>query len=118
MLPVPDTLRHFHASPRSVVNWLVLAAALDSEQVGPRRTLAMPGLSATVGEQIEALGRVAGARAVDLIRREPDHSVMAIVETWAPAVEFTQAASLGFTAEKSFDEIIQIHIEDELGGSL
>src|SRR6476661_10902414 len=36
VLPVPDTLRHFHASPRSVVNWLVQAAVLESEQVGPR----------------------------------------------------------------------------------
>jgi UDP-glucose 4-epimerase len=32
-------------------------------------------------------------------------------------VDFTRAARLGFTAESSFDEIIQIHIEDELGGS-
>ena len=118
VLPVPDTLRHFHASPRSVVNWLVQAAALDGEQVGPRRTLAMPGLSATVGEQIEALGRVAGEKAVKLIRREPDEAIMAIVGTWAPAVEFTRAASLGFAAESSFDEIIKIHIEDELGGSI
>jgi nucleoside-diphosphate-sugar epimerase len=118
VLPVPDTLRHFHASPRSVVKWLVQAAALDSEQIGPRRTLAMPGLSATVGEQIEALGRVAGEKAVKLIRREPDEAIMAIVGTWAPAVEFTRAASLGFAAESSFDEIIQIHIEDELGGSI
>ena len=118
VLPVPDTLRHFHASPRSVVNWLVQASALDGEQVGPRRTLAMPGLSATVGEQIEALGRVAGEKAVKLIRREPDEAIMAIVGTWAPAVEFSRAASLGFAAESSFDEIIQIHIEDELGGSI
>jgi nucleoside-diphosphate-sugar epimerase len=118
VLPVPDTLRHFHASPRSVVNWLVQASALDGERVGPRRTLAMPGLSATVGEQIEALGRVAGEKAVKLIRREPDEAIMAIVGTWAEAVDFTRAARLGFTAESSFDEIIQIHIEDELGGSI
>ena len=118
VLPVPDTLRHFHASPRSVVNWLVQATTLDGEQVGPRRTLAMPGLSATVGEQIEALGRVAGDKAVKLIRREPDPAIMAIVGTWAPAVEFTRAASLGFAAESSFDEIIRVHIEDELSSSL
>ena len=78
----------------------------------------MPGLSATVGEQIEALHRVAGEQAVRLIRREPDESIIRIVETWAPAVEATRALRLGFAAETSFDEIIRVHIDDELGGSL
>ena len=118
VLPVPETVRHWHASPRSAVEFLVRAAALDGQDVGPRRTLSMPGLSATVGEQIEALRRIAGERAVRLIRREPDESIMRIVETWAPALDATRARRLGFTAETSFDEIIRVHIEDELGGSL
>ena len=70
------------------------------------------------GEQIEALRRVAGEQAVRLIRREPDESIMRIVESWAPALEATRALRLGFAAESSFDEIIRVHIEDELGGSL
>jgi D-erythronate 2-dehydrogenase len=118
VLPVPETVRHWHASPRSAVEFLVRAASLDGDQVGPRRTLSMPGLSATVGEQIEALRRVAGEKAVALIRREPDPAVLRIVETWAPALEASRAERLGFTAESSFEEIIRVHIEDELGGSL
>jgi len=118
VLPVPDTVRHWHASPRSAVEFLIRAATLDGQDVGPRRTLSMPGLSATVAEQIEALRRVAGDRAVRLIRREPDESIMRIVETWAPALDASRARRLGFTAETSFDEIIGVHIEDELGGSI
>ena len=118
ILPVPETVRHWHASPRSAVEFLIRAATLDGEDVGPRRTLSMPGLSATVGEQIEALRRVAGERAVRLIRREPDESVMRVVQTWAAAVDATRALRLGFAAEGSFDEIIRVHIDDELGGSL
>jgi D-erythronate 2-dehydrogenase len=117
VLPVPDTVRHWHASPRAAVEFLVRGAVLDGEQVGPRRTLSMPGLSATVAEQIEALRRVAGEQAVRLIRREPDESIIRMVESWAPALEATRALQLGFTAESSFDEIIKVHIEDELGGS-
>ncbi len=117
VLPVPESVRHWHASPRSAVEFLVRAATLDSRDVGPRRTLSMPGLSATVGEQIEALRRVAGEQAVRLIRHEPDESIMRIVGTWAPALEATRATRLGFRAESSFDEIIRVHIEDELGGS-
>jgi len=118
VLPVPGTVRHWHASPRSAVEFLIRAATLDGRDVGPRRTLSMPGLSATVAEQIEALRRVAGDRAVRLIRREPDESIMRIVETWAPALDASRARRLGFTAETSFDQIIRVHIEDELGGSL
>jgi nucleoside-diphosphate-sugar epimerase len=118
VLPVPETVRHWFASPRSAVEFLLRAATLDSQDVGPRRTLSMPGLSATVGEQIEALRRVAGEQAIRLIRREPDESIMQMVRTWAPALEATRAVRLGFTAESSFDDIIRVHIEDELGGSL
>ena len=116
VLPVPDTVRHWHASPRSAVEFLIRAATLDGQDVGPRRTLSMPGLSATVAEQIEALRRVAGDRAVRLIRREPDESIMRIVETWAPALDASRAGRLGFTAETSFDEIIRVHMDEDLGG--
>ncbi|MDP3340580.1 D-erythronate dehydrogenase [Frigidibacter sp.] len=118
VLPVPDTVRHWHVSPRSAVGFLLHAATLDVEGVGPRRNLSMPGLSATVGEQIEALRRVAGDKAVALIRREPDAMITRMCDGWAPGFEATRALALGFTAESSFDEIIRVHIEDELGGAL
>jgi D-erythronate 2-dehydrogenase len=118
VLPVPETVRHWHASPRSAVEFLIRAATLDAADLGPRRTLSMPGLSATVADQIDALRRIAGDRAVRLIRREPDESIMRIVGTWAAALDAARATRLGFTAESSFDEIIRVHIEDELGGSL
>ena len=118
ILPVTEDVRHWHASPRSAVGFLIHGANMDLEQVGPRRNLSMPGLSATVGEQIEALRRVAGDKAVKLIRHEPDEMIMRICAGWAPGFEATRARALGFTAESSFDEIIKVHIEDELGGKL
>jgi nucleoside-diphosphate-sugar epimerase len=118
ILPVSDDVRHWHTSPRSAVGFLIHGATIDLDTVGPRRALSMPGLSATVGEQIEALRRVAGDKAVALIRREPDEMIIKMVAGWAPGFEATRAKALGFTAETSFDEIIRVHIEDELGGKL
>lgn len=118
VLPVPEDVRHWHASPRSAVGFLRHAATLDLARVGPRRNLTMPGVSVTVGEQIEALRRVAGEKAVRLIRREPDPAITEIVRGWAPGFAATRARELGFVAESSFDEIIRAHIEDELGGRL
>ena len=116
VLPVADTVRHTHASPRAAVGFLLHAAGLTREQLGPRINLSMPGVSCTVGEQIEALSRVAGPKVAARIRREPDELVMRIVGGWAERVDATRARELGFTAEASFDDIIRAHIEDELGG--
>ena len=117
VLPVPDTVRHWHASPRSAVRFCLQAATIDSDSIGPRRTLSMPGLSATVGEQIDALRRVAGERAVRLIRREPDPTITAMIAGWPRALDASRAERLGFAAETSFDEIIRVHLEDELDRS-
>ena len=116
VLPVPETVRHWHASPRAAIQFLVHAAGLDTAPMGQRRTLSLPGLSATVGEQIEALRRVAGEDAVRLIRREPDEGIARIVAGWPRGFDPARALALGFKAESSFDEIIQVHVEDELGG--
>jgi nucleoside-diphosphate-sugar epimerase len=114
ILPVPDTVRHWHASPRSAVGFLIHAANIDAALVGPRRNLTMPGVSATVGEEIEALRAVAGDKAVALIRRERDETIMRIVAGWATRFDASRAEGLGFTADKSFEDIVRAHIEDEL----
>lgn len=118
VLPVSEDVRHWHASPRAAVGFLIHAATMNLEALGGRRNLSMPGLSATVGEQIEALRRVAGEKAVKLIRREPDATIAGIVANWPRGFTAARALSLGFKAETSFDEIIRIHIEDELGGKI
>ena len=112
-----EDVRHWHASPRSAVGFLIHAATMDLAPMGARRNLSMPGLSVTVGEQIAALERVAGKSVVARIRREPDPTIIGIVAGWPRDFVTDRAMELGFTtAEQSFDDIIRIHIEDELGG--
>ncbi|RUT34887.1 SDR family oxidoreductase [Arsenicitalea aurantiaca] len=116
ILPVSRDVRHWFASPRAAVGFLLHAAELDTAPMGWRRTVSLPGLSATVGEEIEALRRVAGEKAVALIREEPDPAIIRMVDGWAKNFDTKRAEALGFKAEKTFDEIITAHIEDELGG--
>src|ERR1700726_3011553 len=117
VLPVSEDVRHWHASPRSAVGFLIHAATMDSATAGARRNLTMPGLSATVGEEIAALKRVAGDKVAARIKRDPDPFIMSIVDGWPRNFDARRAVKLGFTtAEKTFDDIIRIHIEDELGG--
>jgi D-erythronate 2-dehydrogenase len=116
VLPVPEDVRHTHASPRSAVGFLMHAATLDGEKLGARRNLTMPGVSVMVAEQIDALRRIAGDQVAARIRHEPDPTIMRIVEGWPRQFDSQRARSLGFKAEDSFDDIIRIHIDEELGG--
>jgi D-erythronate 2-dehydrogenase len=118
VLPVADSVRHTHASPRAAVGFLLHAAGLTREQLGPRINLAMPGVCCTVAEQIEALSRIAGPQVAARIRREPDQLIVRIVSGWSERFEAKRAAALGFKAEATFDDIIRAHIEDELGGKI
>lgn len=118
ILPVDESVRHWFASPRAAVGFLVHAATLDTSKLQFRRSLNLPGLSATVGEQLEALKRVAGERAVALVKRVPDPQIIKMIGSWPRSFDARRARELGFVAESSFDEIIQVHIEDELGGVL
>lgn len=111
-LPVERSVVHTHASPGSAVGFLMHAAVVDGAALGPRRNLTMPGVAVTVGEQIEALERVAGPAPAALIRDEPDEFVQSIVAGWPTRFAADRAAALGFVAEATYDEIVQAHIDD------
>jgi D-erythronate 2-dehydrogenase len=114
-LPVSDDVRHWFASPRAAVGFFITAATIDTSSLGPRRSMTMPGVSATVGEQIEALRKVGGEKAVALIKRVEDPFVANIVKGWAGRYAPQLASSMGFKGEKNFDEIIKVYQEDEMG---
>ena len=118
VLPVSDGVMHWHASPRAALGFLLHAASLDLAAVGPRRAITMPGVAVSVGEQIAALRKVAGDAVARRIRREPDPFLESIVAGWPRNFAPQRALELGFTADRSFEEIIRIHIEDELGGRI
>ena len=118
VLPVPANVRHWHASPRAAVEFLLRAATIDGAALGTRRCLTMPGVSVTVGEQIDALAAVAGDEVAQLVRYEPDESVQRIIANWPRTFDASRAETLGFRAESSFEEIIRIYVDDELGGRI
>ncbi len=118
VLPVDESVRHWFASPRAAVSFLLRAASLDTAALGQRRNLTMPGLSATVGEEIAALQRIAGPRAVARIHKAMDPTIAAIVAGWPQNFDPARALQLGFRADASFDAIVRAHIEDELGGNI
>ena len=119
-LMVSKNVSMVFASPRSAVGFLIHAAQLDTKQLGTHRSMMMPGVHATIGEEIEALHRVAGAKVVSFIKEVPiDSFAQKMVDAWNfPPFPATRARSLGFTCEQTFDELIHLHIESELDGKI
>lgn len=114
ILPVPDTVRHWHASPRAAARFLTHAAGMNTEPLGHRRALNMPGVSVTVAEQIEALREAAGNNVVALIKSRPDPAIAKIVAGWPRDFDPARATALGFVAETGFRQIVDTYIADDL----
>lgn len=102
-------------SPRTAVGYLVHASEIDTTALESGRALTMPGLTATIANQIDALRRVAGDDVVSLITEEIDPVAEATVRAWDfPGFTAKRATALGFVGDNSVDELIQIFIEDDL----
>lgn len=117
MLPVPEDTLHSHASPRAAIGYLLHAATLDLSKLEQRPNLMMPAVACTIAEQIEALRKVGGEAAVSRIQRVRDTLIERIVAGWPHAFEADRALALGFVPDRDFDEIVAIHVEDELDGN-
>jgi len=83
---------------------------LPPERWGSHRILNLPGLSVSVAEALEALGRVAGAEALARVRFEPDPAIEKIVLSWPAAFRTERAQRLGFLADASIDAIVRAHL--------
>ncbi|TCK30263.1 nucleoside-diphosphate-sugar epimerase [Ancylobacter aquaticus] len=118
VLPVEEAMRVWIASPRAAVSYLAHAATLDTAPLGARRSLNMPGVSVTVGEQIAALRARAGERVAGLIRRAPDATVTRVVGSWPQRFAPARAQQLGFVGDTDFAAILDAYIDEELGGRL
>ena len=57
------------------------------------------------------------AGVLERIRRETDPVIDKIVAGWPRNFNPQRALALGFKAEANFEEIIRVHIEDELHGT-
>ncbi len=78
------------------------------------RSVNAPGITITVREMIQTLGRIAGQEASERIRYDRDKSVEQIVASWPAQFDTAKAEALGFTESDSFEETLQTFIREEL----
>lgn len=104
--PVPAASRFWIQSPRCVVKNLIHAANIDEAELGDDRMITLPGLTVSVEEMIDSLGKIAGKETSNRISYEPDEFLQRIVLSWPAHFDTKRADKLGFHRDKSIDQII------------
>jgi nucleoside-diphosphate-sugar epimerase len=108
--PVPDTTGVWIVSPRRVVEAFLHAHDLPSSAWPTTRVVNLPGITLTVREMIDAMGRVAGREAVDRVKFVPDARIQGIVKTWPVRFRADRALAMGFKADDDFESIVRDHL--------
>jgi nucleoside-diphosphate-sugar epimerase len=108
--PVPETTGVWILSPRRVVEAFVHAWELPSPAWPTTRVVNLPGITLTVREMVDAMGRVAGRESVERVKFKPDARIQAIVKTWPVRFRTERALAMGFRADDDFDSIVRDHL--------
>jgi len=118
LLPVRRDLALWICSARTVIRNLVIAAlrvkaaAFQGGRNSGSRIVNLPGTTVTVQDMLDALGRVGGQKALDLVRDEYDESTARIVGSWPARFDVSRAYELGFEKDVSIEQAIRDYIED------
>jgi nucleoside-diphosphate-sugar epimerase len=115
VLPVSPDTEMWLASPRAVVTMLLRALELSAQDWGWQRSLNLPGLTASMHEEIAAVKAAAGEAVAARIRYQPDEQVIRLVRTWAARFDTSRAHAMGFEADADFASIVRAYIEDNPG---
>ena len=111
--PVADTTGVWLLSPSRAVDAFVHAHELPASAWGSYRVINLPGITATVREMVDALGRIAGKERAALVQDAPDERIRAIVKTWPTRLRTPRADAMGFKADPDIDAVIRAHIADQ-----
>jgi nucleoside-diphosphate-sugar epimerase len=110
--PVPDTTGVWILSPRRVVEAFMHAHDLPASAWPSSRVVNLPGITLTVREMLDAMGRVAGADVVKRVKFVPDQRIQDIVKTWPVRFRTERANAMGFKADAGFEAAIRDFIAD------
>lgn len=93
-------------SPETAVANLASLATIDAKRLGSLRAVALPGLTITVADMVDALSR-AKPEAAELLDFEFDPAIADIVASWPSQWEDQRGRDLGLAADTNLDAIIE-----------
>jgi nucleoside-diphosphate-sugar epimerase len=111
--PVPLDTPLWITSPRVVTENLIHAARMETLRLEARRSVNFPGITVTPEQMLASLQRLAGASVRELVRAELDHEMMRVVLTWPGNFDITRPLALGFTVDRTVDDIIRQFMDEQ-----
>ncbi|KAF5375935.1 hypothetical protein D9615_008274 [Tricholomella constricta] len=102
------------ASPETTIKNFIVAKHVPAVQFLPHtRVVCLPGFTATVREELQALERVAGKDVLALVKFKDDPVNRRVVSSWPPRFDNTYPLSLGFVVDEGgMEPIVRRFKED------
>ncbi|KAF2870588.1 NAD-dependent epimerase/dehydratase-like protein [Massariosphaeria phaeospora] len=110
-LPVDPNIGIWLSSPRTLAHNLVHAMNVPADKFGHFRTVLLPGYSATSGEILDALEKVAGKEVRSLVKEKRDENIQRVVLSWPAKYDTSRARGLGFTEDVGLEQTIKDFME-------
>jgi nucleoside-diphosphate-sugar epimerase len=111
--PVPDTTGVWILSPKRVIEAFLHAHDTPASAWPSSRVVNLPGITLSVREMIDAMGRVAGRQSVDRVKFVDDARIQGIVKTWPVRFRTERALAMGFKADEGFEPVVRDYLESE-----
>lgn len=112
-VPVEESTEMWILSPGKVLDAFIHAHDLPASEWGTNRALALPGITFSVGEGVEALREIAGAEVAKRVVFKRDERINKMVRSFPGKFRTDRALGMGFRADKDIGGIIEDYIRSE-----
>lgn len=109
VIPIEDrSFKSWLCSPKTLVHNLLLTLRLPADSVPPHiRQINVPGICVTIQEMMDALEKVGGRDKLTLLTEKEDPAVVPILKSWPTQFDNSQAISLGYKRDESFEQAVR-----------
>lgn len=116
IVPIEDRdFKSWLCSPRTLVHNLLHTLTLERDAVPAHiRQINVPGVSVSIQEMMDALEKVGGKEKLGLIKEQEDPTLKAILLSWPTRFDNSQALSLGFKPDDSFEQAVSDYYQSEV----
>ena len=111
--PVKASTGIWILSPRKIIDALIHAHDLPCTAWHTNRVLNLPGTTATAGEMVDALRKIAGDEIANRVEWVPDADIQAFIDSLPLRFKTTRALEIGFVADESVESIIRDYVDEQ-----
>jgi D-erythronate 2-dehydrogenase len=111
--PVDPETRVALGSTKGTIAALIKVAEATREEFGGRTAINLPALTISIAEMLDALEKVGGKAARDVVTFEKDSAVVRLVDSWPAAVHAARAERMGILPDTDFETIVRDYVADQ-----